>query len=316
MTTVAVTGATGFVGRSLVAELLREGVKVRALTRFPDAARAVATGVHWVEGNLSCPTAWSELLVPGCIVINLAYSGKTAASVALAETQLMVEACATAQVKRLVHCSTVSVYGKNGKDLLDESAACQPSNSYGRVKLAIERTIQSSVAGRFETVLARPSTVFGSNGEALQKLANELLAGPQWLNYLRSSMYGARQTNLVPIETVAAALWHCAVSPLIENGAVVIISDDEDPLNNYQDVERILIESFGLQPYPLRRIPVPQKFLQLLLCLRGRGIKGVQTRYVGNRLRQSGFVKPLALRTALQQFARGYLDRAITKSAI
>lgn len=316
MTTVAITGATGFIGRHLVTELLREGVTVRALTRRPDPARAAATGLHWVEGTVTSPAAWRELLVPGCVVINLAYSGETAAHTALAETQLMVEACAAAQVKRLVHCSTVSVYGRSANTLLGESSPCQPLNDYGRVKLAIERTILSSVAGRFETVLVRPSAVFGFDGEALIKLAGDLVRQPQWLNYLRSSLFGVRHTHLVPIETVVAALWHCSRSPLIENGAVVIVSDDDDTLNNFQDVERLLMEGLGLPTYPLPRLPVPRQLLELLLRLRRRANVDTRTCYLGDRLRQSGFVKPIDFGTALKQFAEAYRDRSISTPVV
>jgi nucleoside-diphosphate-sugar epimerase len=315
MTTVAITGATGFIGRYLIAALLREGVTVRALTRRPDSARAAATGLHWVEGTVDCPAAWGKLLVPGCVVINLAYSGETAADTACAEARLMVDACAEVRVRRLVHCSTVSVYGKGSTTLLDESSLCQPLNEYGRVKLAIEHTILSSVAGRFETVLVRPSAVFGVDGEALVKLGGDLVSQPQWLNYLRSCLFGVRHTHLVPVETVVAALWHCSRSPLIENGAVVVVSDDDDPLNNFRDVERLLMEGLGLPPYPLPRLPVPRQFLELLLRLRGRANVDTRTRYLGDRLRHSGFVKPVALVTALQQFSRAHRDRAVTMPA-
>jgi nucleoside-diphosphate-sugar epimerase len=306
VTTVAITGASGFIGRHLVATLLREGVTVRALTRRPDQTYDKLAGLHWVEGTVSCPGAWRELLVPGCILINLAYSGETAASTALTEAQLMVDSCAKAQVKRLVHCSTVSVYGKSTTTLLDESSSCQPSNDYGRVKLAIERTILSSVNGRFETVVVRPTTVFGCGGEALVKLAGNLVHQPQWLNYLRSSLFGVRHTHLVPVETVVAALWLCSKSTLIESGSVVVVSDDDDPLNNFQDVERLLMKALGLTPYRLPRLPVSRQFLQLLLSLRGRANVNTRTRYLGDRLRQSGFVKPIDLATALRQFARAY----------
>jgi nucleoside-diphosphate-sugar epimerase len=316
MTTVAVTGATGFIGRHLVLALLREGVTVRALTRRAGPALTTADGLHWVEGTIASPAAWRELLVPGCILINLAYSGETATDAACAETQLMVEACAEARVRRMVHCSTVSVYGRGETTLLDESSPCRPLNDYGRVKLAIERTILSSLAGRFETVLVRPSAVFGFDSQTLVKQAEDLLRQPQWLNYLRSSLFGARHTHLVPIETVVAALWHCSWSPLIENGAVVVVSDDDDPLNNFRDVERLLLEGLGLPPYPLPRLPVPRQFLELLLRLFGRANVDTRTRFLGDRLRQSGFVKPVAFATALEQFARVYRDRAITKPAI
>ena len=51
---VLVTGATGRVGRAVVAQLLEAGVPVRALTRRPDAARLPAA-VEVVAGDLTVP---------------------------------------------------------------------------------------------------------------------------------------------------------------------------------------------------------------------------------------------------------------------
>jgi uncharacterized protein YbjT (DUF2867 family) len=51
---VLVTGATGRVGRAVVAELLGGGVPVRALTRRPDAA-GLPAGVEVVAGDLTVP---------------------------------------------------------------------------------------------------------------------------------------------------------------------------------------------------------------------------------------------------------------------
>ncbi|WP_410652582.1 NAD(P)H-binding protein [Amycolatopsis sp. cmx-4-54] len=52
--TVLVTGATGNTGRHVVAELVRRGERVRALSRKPSAARLPA-GVELVEGTHTAP---------------------------------------------------------------------------------------------------------------------------------------------------------------------------------------------------------------------------------------------------------------------
>ncbi|NBM16875.1 NAD(P)H-binding protein [Streptomyces sp. GC420] len=52
--TILVTGATGSVGRQVVAELVRRGERVRALTRRPDRADLPA-GVDVVRGDLTDP---------------------------------------------------------------------------------------------------------------------------------------------------------------------------------------------------------------------------------------------------------------------
>lgn len=55
------TGATGFVGRDVVAQLVRAGVRVRALTRDPGRARFPA-GVEVVRGDLLSPASLAAAL--------------------------------------------------------------------------------------------------------------------------------------------------------------------------------------------------------------------------------------------------------------
>ncbi|MGA4840066.1 NAD(P)H-binding protein [Streptomyces sp. G45] len=59
--TVLVTGATGRVGREVVGHLLKRGVRVRALTRRPEAAR-LPEGVEVVAGDLSDPASLAPAL--------------------------------------------------------------------------------------------------------------------------------------------------------------------------------------------------------------------------------------------------------------
>jgi uncharacterized protein YbjT (DUF2867 family) len=58
---ILVTGATGFVGRNVVAQLLQAGVHVRALTRNPGSARHPAT-VEVFQGDLSEPASLAPAL--------------------------------------------------------------------------------------------------------------------------------------------------------------------------------------------------------------------------------------------------------------
>lgn len=64
--TIAVTGATGFIGRALCQHLLDKGFVVRALVRKPGQAATLATaGVSLVEGSLSNQQSLNTL-VTGC----------------------------------------------------------------------------------------------------------------------------------------------------------------------------------------------------------------------------------------------------------
>ena len=71
--TVAVTGATGFIGNALCQVLLDRGVTVRALVRNPRrAAQLGENGVHLVPGDLADNSALQQLLDGADAVVHCA----------------------------------------------------------------------------------------------------------------------------------------------------------------------------------------------------------------------------------------------------
>src|SRR5690606_12349097 len=66
---IAVTGATGFVGRAVLDEAAARGLEVRALTRRPQEPLA---GVEWVRGDLSARPALEALVDGASAVIHVA----------------------------------------------------------------------------------------------------------------------------------------------------------------------------------------------------------------------------------------------------
>ncbi len=68
--TVAVTGATGFIGKYIIDNLLARGFHVRALTR---TARAhVNDNLTWVRGSLEDTHSLSELVAGASAVVHCA----------------------------------------------------------------------------------------------------------------------------------------------------------------------------------------------------------------------------------------------------
>ncbi len=67
--TAAVTGATGFVGKHLIRELVTQGFKVKALTRRPQPE---IPNIEWVEGDLDNLHALSQLVENTDVIFHLA----------------------------------------------------------------------------------------------------------------------------------------------------------------------------------------------------------------------------------------------------
>lgn len=160
------TGATGFVGRRVLAALAPAaggGIEreVRALVRG-DASRLEPTFARVVAGELDRPEAWAGAL-EGCeVVLHLAaLTGRARARehlrVAAEGTRRLVEAARLAGVRRLVHVSTVAV---RYPDL-----AGYP---YARAKDQAERIVVNSGLAH---VVVRPTIVLGPGAAAWGPLA-------------------------------------------------------------------------------------------------------------------------------------------------
>jgi nucleoside-diphosphate-sugar epimerase len=306
MKLLVLTGANGFIGRHLLNRVVASGQRVRALTRTPRVTGSSDSRIEWVVGDISAPGTWNRLVEPGCTVVNLAYTQEAATAAAVSATREMVVACATAGTSRLVHCSTISVYGRTAGTTHTETSPCNPIDKYGRIKLAVEQALFDLVRNRFELAVLRPAAVFGQGGRALLSLCDDLVGGARVVNYCRSSLFGRRNMHLVPVDTVVAAIrFLCEIRKPFAN-EVFIVSDDDDPLNNFRDVERILMEELGIASYATPRVPLPRFVLESLMRLKGRSEINTRTAYRCDKLLRWGFAKPIAFEAALRSFAGAY----------
>jgi UDP-glucose 4-epimerase len=149
-----VTGATGFIGRHLVATLLERGCSVRALARDKDKARAIwaDNSVAVNQGDLAQPATLENICAGINIVFHLAScnyaedsSGgeaeKLHQEITVQGTRCLLEAAVRAGVKEFIFISSVKAMGEGSRDCLDETSPPVPETAYGRAKLAAERIV-------------------------------------------------------------------------------------------------------------------------------------------------------------------------------
>lgn len=163
---VAVTGATGFVGRHVVRELLGRGWRVRALTRTPGKASrvldraAIAEGaIEVVEGDALGEGIAARLVrgADACVnligIIREAPGRQTFERMHTRTTRALVRACEDAGVERFVQMSALGV-GDEGD--------C----AYLRTKWAAERAVRAS---SLTWTIMRPGLIHGPDGEFMQE---------------------------------------------------------------------------------------------------------------------------------------------------
>jgi nucleoside-diphosphate-sugar epimerase len=304
---VAVTGAAGFIGRALIAELAGQPeVTVRALQH----RRGISIdGVEAVPGDIRDPSALRTLLTPGCRVVDLVPSSGSPADVRR-EMAAFARVCLEAGVARVVHGSTAVVVGRSSSPRIDERSPCAPRTAYERAKLAAEDALEQTLDGRCPLLILRPTAVFGPGGRNLAKLMSALTSGRRAVNHLRSSVFGRRRSHLVPLQSVVAAL-HFLLrlpGPATER---FIVSRDDAAANNFRDVETILMDALGIDAYRTPRLPIPAAGLSLALRLRGRSVIDPNQVFDDGRIRRAGFEHPVGFEEALRLYARHWLEETV-----
>jgi nucleoside-diphosphate-sugar epimerase len=179
-----VLGAGGLLGLRLVERLRREGHQVRAFVPTgSDEVPLGNSGAEVVTGDIRREADVGPAILGCGLVFNLAakMSGAGAASPELAPlnvqgAQTVVRAAENAQVERLVHVGTYSVYGLTRSHSIDESTPVDPDSAYGRSEARAEQIMLDSVA-RVPVVVARLSSLFGAGSLSWLPLFRAVLSG-------------------------------------------------------------------------------------------------------------------------------------------
>lgn len=307
MRTIAITGASGVVGKQLLDCLRnRADISVRVLVHINrDNDRFNSHNVVPIEGDLLRPETLSSLLEPGCSVVNLAYLASKSKHDNLLAVSNLANACARMKIRRLVHCSTAVVVGRAPEDEITEESQCDPRNDYEAIKLDIEKCLLDTSRNNFELAILRPTAVFGPDGKNLLKLANRIRFSKGVSDYLRSCLYSGRRLNLVYVDNVTSAIMFLMEAD-IRGVNTFIIANDESPMNNYRDVEKFLMKALHSKDYMLPIVPLPNLLLSILLKLVGRSNTNPRRVYNDRRLVEAGFKKPVSFEEGLELFADWY----------
>ena len=162
MTTVAVTGGTGFIGASLIDQLIDAGYQVRALTRRCVAERP---GVTWVRGDLAGEPGLAVLVDGADAVVHCAGAVRGASRrdfdrVNVAGTIRLARLCAGRA--RLLHISSL--------------AARQPALSFYSASKADSESALGGIDGLDYTIF-RPPAVYGPRDMELKPLLDLMRRG-------------------------------------------------------------------------------------------------------------------------------------------
>jgi UDP-glucose 4-epimerase len=226
---IAVSGATGFIGRHLVERLVGARVRPVLLARVPRPAAFPDNAAEWVELDLLDSGAIDSVLErerPRTL-FHLAGTrgGREPDNAAAASTSLnvvatahLLEAATRVGVSRIVILGSAEEYGQQAGPL-GEDRALQPVTAYGISKAAATRLAQVMHAeAGCPVVVLRPFTVYGPGQPPDMFVASAIAAAQSGVAFEMSA--GEQRRDLVFVEDVVDALLIAARTPGLEGQVI------------------------------------------------------------------------------------------------
>ena len=314
---ILVTGARGFVGRALCAELLLRNCEVRYVVRnLANVSEKNSTGVYEVL-DIGATTNWTEALFNVDIIVHLAarvhIMHDNAAdpltvfrAINVEGTLNLARQAAAAGVRRFVFVSSIKVNGEQtqiGQPFTEKDRAV-PVDPYGISKYEAEvglRRITKETG--MEVVVIRPVLVYGPS------VKGNFLSMMRWLHKGIPLPLGSikNSRSLVALDNLVDLIVTCLHHPAAAN-QTFLVSDGEDI-----STTQLLQYTASAMGVSSRLMPVPALMIQVAAKLLGKG--EVAQRLCGNlqvdisKARQLlGWAPPISVREGLRRAVKGYVQ--------
>jgi nucleoside-diphosphate-sugar epimerase len=299
---IALTGATGFIGQWLLRELPKRGYRLRVLLRRPSTVPMEAASA--VVGDLARPQNMAAALADVDAVIHSAgvahaMSGVPEDDYRVLNTEATIALARAAQragAKRFIFLSSIRAQsGPTADHVLTEDLSPEPTDAYGRSKLAAEQGLAEL---NLDWVALRLVLVYGAGVKGNMAELLRFARAPYPLPL--GALHGRR--SLLALDNLVSAIDTVLAAP----GALrrPLIAADPAPLTIPEmiaAVRRGLGRSPGL-------IPVPPALLKT--ALRAAGRTEIYQRLAGSlvaepaALLRLGWKPPVATREGLAALAR------------
>jgi nucleoside-diphosphate-sugar epimerase len=170
---VAITGATGFIGRNLAERLREDGAEVLATGRNAEIGRILESrGVAFHVADIaSADQVLGSLATVDCLIHCAAKTGDWGTFEAFHEAKVLgtrhvIRACGHHAIRRVIFISTPSIYF-DGRDRLgireSEPLPERQRTNYASTKLAAEQELLANAGANLDVIILRPRAVFGAH---------------------------------------------------------------------------------------------------------------------------------------------------------
>ncbi len=262
MKVVAVTGGLGFIGREVVAQLLRRGDRVYVVDAETYAADlGLIDQWHWhIDNGLLCYKCADivelDRLPEVDVVVHLAAETHVDNSIRdsrrfvrtnMLGTQNLLELCRGKELPPLfVQISTDEVYGDVLEGMVDESAPLRPSNPYAASKAGADHLVQAYARTYgLQSCIVRPSNCYGPH-QYPEKLIPKAVRNLGQGRPMPLHNGGTAVRSWLAVTDCASA-----ILTVLDVRTAGIYNVEGDTEASVLDVLRAVADRLGVQSYPV-----------------------------------------------------------------
>jgi len=326
---ILITGATGFVGRSLCLRLIDGDFKVHGTILKTENSASLVAGVKPVMVEpLGADTCWQYALNGIDTVIHLAarvHIMDDPSADPLAEfrkvntdgTIRLAKDAAKAGVKRLVFISSIKVNGEESSTAYTENSPANPTDPYGISKWEAEQALRQIEAETgLEIVIVRPTLVYGPGVKANFFNMMKVVSGNVefWILNFGLKIFPLplasiqNKRSLIYVGNLVDALATCASHPAAA-GQTYLVSDGDDV--STPELIRRTANALGV---PARLLPFPVSIMKLAGSLTGKSaavnrLTGSLTVDNSKIRRELGWTPPFTMEKGLRETAKWFKEQ-------
>ena len=205
---VFITGAAGFIGRALLERYAADGHETRGCDLVADPARDVVCGDVGQAGAWQDHAAGCELVIHTAATVSLRLERPEEVWRAnVLGTAHAIEAAARGGAKRFVHFSSVTAFGFEFPDGVDETYPVHNTYvPYPDTKIASEQVVlQAHIEGRISATIVRPGDVYGPRSRAWAVIPVQLMRGAAVHAARRRARDSARRFTSITSSTASCS---------------------------------------------------------------------------------------------------------------
>ncbi len=265
-----VTGASGFVGSTLCAELLRRGVETQALMRKTSSLSNLGSAkVLPVEGDLRNPEALENAVKDADLIFHVAgvvaalsREDFFAANSEGTRNLLLAVKKSGRKLHRFVYVSSLAAAGPSTAERPGiEGDECRPVSDYGASKLGGEREVLA-FKDEFPVCIVRPPAVYGPRDKGVMTFFQAVNKGI--LPVLGMKNPDPRRYSFVHVDDLVQAIVLAGLKPEMKSGEIFYASGDG--FYSWEEAMRLIAKGLGKPSNFTVRRPIPVMKLAAAAC--------------------------------------------------